>query len=68
MPGSRVDPAVIAAVLDGVLYPARSWQLLAQADHYGVSRELRATLNGLPDGVYRDAQAVVAELERIAGT
>jgi hypothetical protein len=60
-----VDPTRIADVLAGVPYPARSWQLLAQADYYGADRHTRTELSRLPIGTYRDLNAVVETLRDI---
>jgi hypothetical protein len=61
----RVDPARIADVLAGVPYPARTWQLLAQADHYGADRHTHIELSRLPQGTYRDLDAVLNMLQDV---
>jgi hypothetical protein len=58
-----VDPADIATVLDGIAFPARTWQLLAQADYYGAGGgRIRADLGRLPNRVYPSLAAVIATL------
>ena len=66
MPRPCIDPIVIATVLAGLSYPARTWQLLAQADHYGVSGEIRTALGQLPGRIYPSIEAVIAALNTIA--
>jgi hypothetical protein len=64
----RLDPLSVAIVLAGVIYPARTWRLLAQADHYGAGESIRAALARLPDQVYPSLTAVLATLELIPPT
>jgi hypothetical protein len=52
----------VAAALAGVVYPARRWQLLAQADHYGADVHTRAELSRLPEGLYPDLATVIATI------
>jgi hypothetical protein len=61
----RVDPTRIADVLAGVPYPARTWQLLAQADHYGADRHTHIELSRLPQGTYRDLDTVLDALRNV---
>lgn len=61
----RVDPTRLADVLAGMPYPARTWQLVAQADYYGADRHTRTELSRLPSGTYRDLDAVVDMLRDI---
>jgi hypothetical protein len=63
MPGTRVNPARVASVLDGVLFPAKKWQLIAQADYCGTDSQFRAELGRLPIGVYADLDAVLSGLQ-----
>lgn len=62
MPRPRMDAARISGVLAGVRYPARTWQLLAQADAYGADALTRAVLGRLPDGTFASLDAVLAVL------
>ena len=66
MSRTRTDPARIAAVLAGVAYPARTWQLLAEADYYGADTHTHAELRRLPVGSYESLDAVLAALWRLA--
>jgi hypothetical protein len=68
VPRPRMDPARFAAVLAGVAYPARTWQLLAQADHYGADAQTRAALDRLPVGTYANLDAVLAMLWQARNT
>ena len=61
MPAPPMTPA-IAVVLEGVTYPARTWQLLAQADYYGVDTHTREQLHRLPIDTYTGPDAVLAVL------
>jgi hypothetical protein len=63
-----MDPAGIAAIaatLAGVVYPARTWRLLAQADHYGADVHTRALLARLPVEVYANLEAVMSALRQL---
>jgi hypothetical protein len=60
MPRPRMDAARISGVLAGVRYPARTWQLLAQADAYGADALTHAVLGRLPDGTFASLDAVLA--------
>jgi hypothetical protein len=55
-----MDPAQVSAALVGLAYPARHWQLLAQADYYGADIDTRVELARLPDGLYPDLASVIA--------
>jgi hypothetical protein len=63
-----VDRVIIATALAGVSYPAQRWQLLAQADHYGVGGHIRADLGRLPGRAYPSLEAVIATLTAIAAS
>jgi hypothetical protein len=62
MPESHMDHQHVAPVFSGLMFPARTWQLIAQADYYGADYHLRAALSRLPDGDYVDLAAVVGAL------
>ena len=67
MSRSCVDPAGLATVLAGLSYPARTWQLLAQADHYGAGGQIRAHLSRLPPNrAYPSLEVVIATLDALA--
>jgi hypothetical protein len=57
-----MDSARISGVLAGVRYPARTWQLLAQADAYGADALTRTVLGRLPDSTFASLDAVLAVL------
>ena len=61
MPGTRMVPARITAVLAGMTYPARTWQLIAQADYCG-DVPTRIELGRLPVGTYASLDEVLAAL------
>lgn len=61
MPGTRMVPARITAVLAGMTYPARTWQLIAQADYCG-DVPARIELGRLPVGTYASLDEVLAAL------
>jgi hypothetical protein len=43
-------------------YPARTWQLCAQADAYGADSGTREALSRLPVAAYTSVDAVLTEL------
>lgn len=55
----------LASVLDGVIYPARTWQLLAQADYYGADHRTRTELARLPADMYPSLNAVLVVLNQM---
>jgi hypothetical protein len=57
-----MDPQRLAAVLAGLSFPARTWQLLAQADYYGVDHQTRCALSDVPLGTYDSLDVVLAML------
>jgi hypothetical protein len=59
------DPHRLSSVLAGMSYPARTWQLLAEADSYGADAQTREALSRLPVATYADLSAVMAELRDI---
>jgi Protein of unknown function (DUF2795) len=56
------DPDRFRAVLDGLAYPARTWQLCAQADAYGADSRTREALSRLPVTAYASLDAVLTQL------
>jgi hypothetical protein len=56
------DPNRVRAVLAGLAYPARTWQLCAQADAYGADSATREALSRLPVTAYASVDAVLTEL------
>jgi hypothetical protein len=52
----RTTPSVrtsqVAVALDGLVYPATTWQILAEADAYGTTGPIRAALYALPQTQY----------------
>jgi hypothetical protein len=55
---------VLLRVLEGLDFPAEKWRILAQADLNGVDTITRERLRTLPEGIYRDIDAVVALIDR----
>jgi Protein of unknown function (DUF2795) len=53
---------LVSRVLDGLAFPARHWQLVAQAELYGVDAGLHERLRQLPDRHYADPDEVAAWL------
>jgi hypothetical protein len=49
----------LATVLAGLAFPARTWQLVVQADYYGADSITRAELGRLPAGEYPNLPAVL---------
>jgi hypothetical protein len=64
------DELRLGSVLSDVQFPARSWQLIAHAEHRGADWKSRAELRSLPPGNYRDLDSVLAMIRRLreAGT
>ncbi|MDQ2706221.1 MAG: hypothetical protein M3Z25_00610 [Actinomycetota bacterium] len=64
------DPDVfrVTTGLAELLFPAKTWQLIAQAEHYGADRDTRAELGRLPLGTYRDVCVVIAAIKASAST
>jgi hypothetical protein len=52
----------LATVLAGLPFPARAWQLVAQADYYGADWLTRAELGRLPAGEYPSLPAVLSAI------
>lgn len=57
-----IDPDRYRAVLAGMSYPARPWQLCAQADAYGADSHTREALARLPVAAYASLDAVLTGL------
>lgn len=68
-PAPAVDPVrgAVTPVLAGLVFPARRWQVLAESDSWGATGPIRNLITGLPDGVYRDLDTVVAVLRMLHG-
>ncbi|WP_224391059.1 hypothetical protein [Pseudonocardia sp. ICBG1293] len=66
VPVSSTDPERLrenlAPVLAGLRWPAHRWQVLAEAEAWGVSGVVRQELLPLPDGRYPSFEAVVEVL------
>jgi hypothetical protein len=62
------DPARFSGALAGVTYPARAWQLWAQAqaqaqaDAYGADAQTCEQLSRLPAATYANLDAVITQL------
>lgn len=56
------DWGQVQAVLAGLIYPVRTWQLYAQADAYGADAHTREALSRLPVRTYPSLDAVLTEL------
>lgn len=54
-------------VLSGLRFPARRWEVIAEADAWGVGGPLRQTIGRLPDGNYPSLAVVVDVLTGPAG-
>lgn len=54
--------SVVAAVLDGVDFPVRPWQLAAAADEFGVDPLTRTKIDQIPDREYNDVFDIVVAL------
>lgn len=52
----------IEQVLDGLRFPAHRWQIVTQADMYGVDTTTRKLIHTLPPRVYRDLADVSSAL------
>ena len=52
----------LSRVLAGLGFPAQRWQVLTEADFWGVTGRLRTQLAGLPEGTYPTLDAVVETL------
>ncbi len=56
------DAARITAVLAELVFPARTWQLIAQADFYGADWQTRTELARLPAGMFPTVDGVIAAI------
>ncbi|HEY2205220.1 MAG TPA: hypothetical protein VGH99_12185 [Pseudonocardia sp.] len=65
MPGPVIDmdTARVSRALAGQRFPARTWELIAQADYNGTDLTTRAELLRLPTAVYPDLAAVLGAVE-----
>ncbi len=54
-------------VLSGLRFPARRWEVIAEADAWGVGGPLRQAIGRLPDGNYPSLGVVVDVLTGPAG-
>ena len=49
-------------VLDGLVFPARRWQLIAQAQHYGATCDYTLALSRLPPRIYLGVEDVASQI------
>ena len=54
--------SAFAAVLDGVDFPVRRWEIVAAADGYGLDTATRDEIDQIPDRSYTDVHDVVVAL------
>lgn len=73
-PARRTPPPQIADlreslrnVLSGLRFPARRWEVIAEADSWGVGGPLRQVIGQLPDGNYPSLAVVLDVLTAPAG-
>lgn len=57
-----MDRSDVAAVLDGLRFPAYRWEVIAQAELYGTDMVTRRRLHRLPARLYADCDDVAAEV------
>lgn len=57
-PPVRVRTSQIAAVLEGLTYPAAKWQIVAEADYFGTNGPIRALLWAIPAGQYESFEDI----------
>lgn len=55
-----MDRSDVAAVLDGLRFPAYRWEVLTQAELFGTDMVTRTRLHRLPVRLYADCDDVVA--------
>jgi len=55
-----MDRSDVAAVLDGLRFPAHRWEVIAQAELYGTDMVTRRRLHRLPVRLYADCDDVAA--------
>ena len=55
-----MDRADVAAVLDGLCFPAYRWEVIAQAELFGTDSVTRRRLHRLPARLYADCDDVAA--------
>lgn len=58
----NLDTAGIRDVLNGLEFPARRWQLIAQAQYYGAHSACTSELSRLPAREYRSLGDVTAHV------
>jgi hypothetical protein len=51
-------------VLAGLSFPARRWEVIAEAEHYGADAHTRRELRALPEGRFESFAALLWALER----
>jgi Protein of unknown function (DUF2795) len=51
-------------VLAGLSFPARRWQVIAEAEHYGADSRTRRELHTLPDARFESYASLLWALER----
>lgn len=54
-------------ILSGLRFPARRWEVIAEADAWGVGGPLRQAISRLPDGNYPSLAVVIDVLTGPAG-
>ena len=59
---ASVRASAVAAVLDGIAFPVRPWQIATAADEYGVDPLTRAEIDQIPDREYSDVFDIVVAL------
>ncbi len=57
-----VRASAVAAVLDGLEFPLRPWQIAVAADEFGVDPLTRTEIDQIPDREYSDVFDVVVAL------
>jgi hypothetical protein len=57
-----VRASAVAAVLDGVEFPVRPWQIAAAADEFGLDERSRTKIDQMPDREYSDVFDIVVAL------
>jgi hypothetical protein len=59
---NAVRASTVAAVLDGIAFPVRPWQIAAAAEEFGVDPLTRAKIDQIPDREYSDVFDIVVAL------
>ena len=60
MDHSAPDAVRLASLLTDFRFPARKWELTTYAEDRGADGTSRGELAGLPEGLYRDLDAVIS--------